>query len=160
MSKDRLVFDCNVFLQAILNDEGAGVACLALVLTDKIELFVCQEILEEIEELPRKEIGVESGLTPAQIAAFIDELVEHSTFINAVPIVFTHPIDPDDSIYVNLAIAANAKLIVSNDNHLLNLINPAKPWSRDFRAKFGEVRIFKPADYLQLRRKIEQRPGE
>jgi predicted nucleic acid-binding protein len=69
--KDRLVFDCNVYLQYLINRDGAGGRCVRLGLD-----------------------GIEN-----------------------VPDVYRHPIDEDDSCYVNLAIAAGAKLIVSNDRH-------------------------------------------
>jgi len=31
---------------------------------------------------------------------------------------------------------------VSRDRHLLNLNNPAKPWSADFRSRFPSLRVF------------------
>ena len=72
--------------------------------------------------------------------------------IQDVPHVFDHPIDPDDSGYVDLALATGTKLIVSRDRHLLGLNNPAKPWSAEFRRRFPEFRVLTPEDLLvQLR---------
>ena len=161
MSKDRLVFDCNVYLQFLLNRDGPAGRCVVMALEEEIELFVCPEVIQEIQELPRKEIGVESGLTSANIYPFVEELLEHATFIRSVPAIYAHPIDPDDSVYVNLALAAQANMIVSNDNHLLNLTNPAKPWSQDFRQRFQDIQVFKPAEYLEYcRRRERQQQGQ
>ena len=82
------------------------------------------------------------------VADFIAELFPRATYVANVPRAFDHPIDPDDSAYVNLAVAVGAKLIVTRDNHLLNLTNPAKPWSADFRKRFPGIRILQPPDYL------------
>jgi putative PIN family toxin of toxin-antitoxin system len=150
MNKDRLVYDCNVYLQFLLNHNGAAGQCVSMAMAGNVELFVSPEILLEIQELPQKKIGLQRGLTQAMVRQFTDELLEHAVLIEIVPVVYTHPIDPDDSPYINLAIAAQAKLVVSNDNHLLNLSNPDKPWSLDFRNRFPEIRVLKPAEYLEI----------
>jgi putative PIN family toxin of toxin-antitoxin system len=156
MSKDRLVLDCNVYVQALLDFDGPAGRCVAMALEDRVELFVCPEVIREIHELPEKKVGIKHGITLDYAHRFTEDLLEHATFINQVPATYIHPIDPDDSVYVNLAIVAKAKLIVSNDNHLLNLNNPAKPWSQVFRDQFHDIKILKPADYLQYCRQRDQ----
>jgi len=74
-----------------------------------------------------------------------------STFaemVDAVPPRYLHPIDPDDSHYIDLALAANAKLIVSWDNHLLSLTDDNVPAGQDFRSRFPELMILSPVQLL------------
>jgi len=149
MNKDRLVFDCNVYLQFLLNPRGPAGVCVGLALEDRVELFVSPEVLREIHELPLRAVGIERGLTPLTVGQFTEELLNHACFIEQFPVLYTHPIDPDDSFYVNLTLAANAALIVSNDKHLLNLTNPAKSWSQSFRDQYPGITIFRPVAYLQ-----------
>src|ERR1019366_5907499 len=56
--KVRAVFDCMVFLQGAARRESAAGACLLLVESDVIELYVSQEIMAEVNdresELPRE----------------------------------------------------------------------------------------------------------
>lgn len=69
--------------------------------------------------------------------------------MNNPPVVFAHPIDPNDGPYIDLAVATGANVITSRDKHLLNLTNPGIPWSADFRAKFPWLRVMPPAAFLQ-----------
>ena len=74
---------------------------------------------------------------------------EAGTLIEIIPEVYRHPIDPDDSHYVNLALACNAKLLVSRDNHLLNLMDPKRPEGRDFLNSFPTIEILPPESLLK-----------
>jgi predicted nucleic acid-binding protein len=64
------------------------------------------------------------------------------------PLVFSYQRDPDDAHYVNLAIAAQAELIVSRDRDLLDLMDPTKPEAADFQRRFPQVRIVDPVGFL------------
>ena len=65
------------------------------------------------------------------------------------PETFVYERDPDDAHYVNLALAADAKLIVSRDKDLLDLMDQAKPEGRDFHTRFPTVRILDPVSFLR-----------
>jgi predicted nucleic acid-binding protein len=49
---------------------------------------------------------------------------------------------------VNLAVAAQANLIVSRDKDLLDLGNPARPESTEFHRRFPTLRILEPVQFL------------
>jgi putative PIN family toxin of toxin-antitoxin system len=147
-SRDKLIYDCNVFLQYLLNRNGPSGRCVNLALEGSVELFVSDAVLDELRELPEKPFCISMGITGAVVAEFITELLPRVIYVEDVPDVFVHPIDPDDSAYVNLAIATGAELIVSRDNHLLNLTKHDKPWSAEFRARFPRIRILQPHQYL------------
>jgi predicted nucleic acid-binding protein len=48
---DRAVFDCMVFLQAVLNENGPAFACFQLVDDDKVTLCVSDFVLAEAREV-------------------------------------------------------------------------------------------------------------
>jgi uncharacterized protein len=137
----RVVFDCNIFAQALMNPQGPAGACLQAVFDGEIDLFIAEFVLIELRELPDKPTPAKAGVTLAKIEKLISLLQETAEYVSVVPAAFVHPIDPDDSDYVNLALAAGAKRLVSRDRHLINLQNPAKPWSADFRARFPDLRV-------------------
>jgi putative PIN family toxin of toxin-antitoxin system len=145
---DKAVFDCNVFLQSILNPDGPSGRCVDLARAGDVLLFTSDAIYIEIRDLANKPIGIERGLTVEFLEAFIIRLRTFATHVDSVPDIYTHPVDADDSCYVNLALAIGAKLIVSRDRHLLNLTNSAKPWSAEFRRRFPTFRVLQPHEYL------------
>jgi predicted nucleic acid-binding protein len=89
------------------------------------------------------------GMTLDQVDELLDKLRVVAEIIEEPPVVFEHPIDPKDGPYIDLAVAASATVITSRDKHLLNLMNPAKPWSADFRARFPQMRVISPEVFLQ-----------
>jgi predicted nucleic acid-binding protein len=49
----RAVFDCNVYLQAMISNRGAAHACMQLVDDGQVILFASGAILDEIRRLAR-----------------------------------------------------------------------------------------------------------
>ena len=145
---DKVVYDCNVYLQFLFNRNGPSGRCVCLALDGEVELFVSDAVLNELRALPEKPFCARVGITEAIVEDFVTELLPRAIYVNDVPKAFEHPIDPDDSDYVNLAIVVGAELIVSRDNHLLNLTNPDKPWSAEFRRQFPAVRVLQPPQFL------------
>ena len=75
---------------------------------------------------------------------------EVSTFgqiVSNVTPTYVHPIDPDDSHYIDLALAAGASLITSRDRHLLNLMDRA-PEGAEFHRRFPFLDIVTPEALL------------
>ena len=149
VSDRKVVFDCNVFAQALLNPDGPSGVCLQALIDRPKGLLVSEWVIQEVSELPDKGPLRGLGVTEARVAGLIATLVNVAVRIDGPPAVFDHPIDEDDSAYVNLAIAGAADVIVSRDKHLLNLTNSAKPWSADFRARFPQIRVMTPEAFLQ-----------
>jgi len=158
VSDRKVVFDCNVFAQALLKPEGPAGLCLQAVLDDPKRLLVSNWVIQEIGELPDKGPLRSLGVNAERVLIVLTALNKAAVKIDEPAMVFEHPIDEDDSAYINLAIAGGAEVIVSRDKHLLNLTNPAKPWSADFRARFPRLRIMSPDAFLQELRneRVEQ----
>jgi putative PIN family toxin of toxin-antitoxin system len=137
----KAVFDCNIFAQALLNPAGPAGACVQAAFDGRVALIISDYVIEEIRAIPDKPVPARIGVTRAKAEDLIQLLLLRADYISHVPALFVHPIDEDDSAYVNLALAAGAGLIVSRDRHLLNLNEPGKPWSADFRAQFPKLRV-------------------
>jgi putative PIN family toxin of toxin-antitoxin system len=140
-----------VFAQALINPNGPAGECIERGARAEFTIVLSRQVIAEIVELPEK-IPAKYLLTDAKVAAFLAGLVPASRIIEQVPHVFDHPIDPDDSAYIDLAVAAGASLIVSRDKHLLGLNDPQKPWSADFRRRFPDLKTIKIETFLDLLR--------
>jgi putative PIN family toxin of toxin-antitoxin system len=127
-----------IYAQALINPRGPAGECLVRGSRGEFTIIVSSHVLGEIAELPQK-LPPRFAVTNERIAAFLRAVVPATVLIEPVPHVFDHPVDPDDAPYVDLAVAADARLIVSRDRHLLGLMDPAKAWSAEFRRRFPQI---------------------
>jgi putative PIN family toxin of toxin-antitoxin system len=147
----RVVFDCNLFVQAFLNPDGVAGRCLQIVRIGRVQLFVSPPALTEVKEVllrPR----ILSRLPHAsseQSEAFLDDIVANATTQRAVPDKFHFARDPTDAPYLNLAIAARADYLVTRDRDLLDLMTAHTSESKEFRQRFRHVKIVDPAAFLR-----------
>ena len=88
-------------------------------------------------------------ITAEQTDELARALASFATLLTEVPEVYQHPYDPDDSHYVDLALKADAQLIVSRDRHLLMLADTARKEGQDFQSRFPTLRILNPVQFLQ-----------
>ncbi len=147
---ERVVFDCNVFLQAMANPQGPAGACFDEARSGRIQVFISTEVLAEFSEVASRPILKRKlQLTEERVQAFVVEITTISKMIQTVPAVFVHPIDKKDSLYLDLAIAAAATVITSRDKHLLNLRNPHEPLGREFVQRFPQIEILTPVQLLE-----------
>lgn len=146
----KVVFDCNVFLQALVNPDGPAGRCKQLVDRGEIELFVSEDVLAEVAEVlsrPRtREFA--PALTLEVIEAFIADIRLKSICLRNVPEEYSFERDPKDEQYINLAIVAGAKFIVSRDNDLLDLMKPGIREAREFLRRYPMLKIVQPSDLL------------
>jgi putative PIN family toxin of toxin-antitoxin system len=146
----KSVFDCNVFLQAMANPNRPAGACLSEVRSGRIALFLSQPILAEFMEVTSRPVLTRKlALTVNRTSAFVEDLLSYATLIDPVAREFSHPTDPKDSIYVDLAIAAGACVITSRDRHLLALRDPTDPNGAEFMSRFPEIDVLTPIQLLQ-----------
>jgi putative PIN family toxin of toxin-antitoxin system len=144
---ERVVFDCVVYAQAIINPDGPAGACLEFAREGVLSLCISDYLLREIRELPGK-LAPRLNITPQKVQEFIEDLVSFSRWIADVPHLYTLERDPDDSHYINLALASDAKLISSRDRDLLDLMDLSFPTARDFQTRFPTLRILRPEELL------------
>jgi putative PIN family toxin of toxin-antitoxin system len=144
----RVVFDCVIFAQALINDSGPAGQCLEHARSGNIWLVLSEYVITEIRELPSK-LATRLLVTTDRVEAFLREVVALAELIGDVPEVFQHPVDADDSHYVNLALAAGATLITSRDHHLLALMDQSQPVGRAFREQFPQLDIVRPEELIR-----------
>jgi len=65
-----------------------------------------------------------------------------------VPEEFHYERDPDDEMYINLAIVSNAAYLVSRDKDLLDLMTTSTDIARQFRSRYPFLRIMRAADFI------------
>lgn len=147
--KPRVVFNCNVFLQAIISDKGPAWKCYQLAEHGNITLYLSPFVLYELRELPdRIRLQRFKSRTPQRIERFIADSLANAVLITEVPTVFSYPRDPDDAHYVNLALATDAQYLVTRDRDLLALMAPTRPEAQDFQNRFPTLRILNPVAFL------------
>ena len=107
-------------------------------------------VLEEFRDLlSRPEILNRYRLAESAVNEFFESILEYSTLVDFVPHVFDLPRDPDDAHYIDLAVAANAKLVVSRDKDLLSLGDPTREKGAELSSRFPGLRILTPPELLQ-----------
>ena len=150
--KLRVVFDCNVLLQAAARERSIAAKCLNLVESGHIQLFVSREVLAEVEDvLNRPEIRAHfPDLSDEIVVAFLKRLQKLSTLVRRVPKKFSYARDEDDEAYINLAVAAGGAFIISRDRDLLDLMAGHTDEGKEFRQRFRPLRVVEPVEFLTL----------
>lgn len=145
-----VVFDCNVFLQALANDESPAAKALDFLEAAVITLFVSGPVLREVRDvLTRPKVRRQMPrLTDVRVSALLQRLAHKAILIQNVPEEFQYARDPKDEIYLNLAIVTNATYLVSGDKDLLDLMNTSTDVARKFRARYPFLQIMKAADFV------------
>lgn len=145
----RVVFDCNTFLQALASPEGPAGQCVQLAIDRKVSLFISPSVLEELREVTsRPKVVTKLRLLTNRVEEFFEAIEVAATLLVGFPEVFSYTRDPDDAQYVNLALAADAKLIVSRDRDLLDLMDVSKVGAAEFQKRFPALRILNPVEFL------------
>lgn len=126
-----------------------------------LRLFVSEEALEEIADVLTRPAVTRKfpSLTADRVAEQLQQLRTYARPIPDVPRVFVCKRDPKDERYVDLAIAAGARYLVTWDRDLLDLMDESLPEGRAFRAQYLELRILNPPDFLRAMRAAEAAPG-
>jgi putative PIN family toxin of toxin-antitoxin system len=154
--KPRVVFDCNVLLQAAARERSVAAKCLNLAEIGLIRPYVSREVLAEAEDvLNRPEVRAHfPELSDEIVGAFLKRLQKISVLVRSVPKRFSYPRDEDDEPYINLAVAAGADFIISRDKDLLDLMTGHADDCKEFRQRFRPLRVIEPGEFL---RRIEDR---
>jgi len=152
----RVVYDCMVFLQGIVGSEdGPAAACLRLVEERQVQLLLSPSTLAELTDvLSRPKLRLKfPAITDEIESAFLHHLVSIAETLPDPARVFALPRDPGDEPYLNLAIEGEARFLVSwNQRHLNYLMTDDAPEAKDFRARYPELQIVTPPEFLEAMR--------
>src|ERR1041385_7138002 len=146
----RVVFASNLFVQGIANRNSPARKALRLFFNGDISLFVSEPIIREVRDvLNRAEIRRKlPGINDRIVNAFLTKLEAKAILITNVPEEFHYERDPNDEMYINLAIVANATYLVSRDKDLLDLMTSSMDIARQFRSRYPFLRIMTPAVFI------------
>lgn len=114
--KIRVVLDTNVYISGLLFGGGPA-EILRKVVAGSFELCISPAIREEVESTLRQKFGwsvedIEIGCSPLWTVAHCVSPQETLTVVAA---------DPDDDRILECAVTADADLVVTGDDHLLEL---------------------------------------
>ena len=151
------MFDCNVYLQAASRGKSLAAECLRLVEKGLVRLYLSEAVFAEVEDvLNRPEIRNHfRTLTDEVIEAFLLRLRRNSQIIRRILKKFNYSRDPDDEIYINLAVEAKADYIVSRDNDLLDLMTDHTIEAKEFRQRFRSLKVIEPLEFLKEVRTLQ-----
>jgi putative PIN family toxin of toxin-antitoxin system len=155
---EKVVFDCNVYFQCLISDRGPAAQCFAACQQGTLALITSQRIIHEFRVVClRPSIARRFRLTETRMDAFIAEILSTAAIIDDIPHVFDYERDPNDAHYVDLAVACQAKIIVTRDRDLLALGDPRDPFGAAFQRRFPEISILTPVEMLmRLKEQVEE----
>jgi putative PIN family toxin of toxin-antitoxin system len=151
-----VVFDCPIFLQGIVGVSGPSFACLELLESEVITVYVSPAIISELRDvLTRPKLRRKFELlTDARVEAFFNRLGRYTIFCPEVPHVFDYERDPKDTPYIDLALFVKAKYLVSRDKDLLDLMGEGAA-AREFQERYPNLTILDPVQFLRLLSSLE-----
>ena len=145
-----VVFDCNVFLQAMVRGAGPAAHALRLVEQGTVTLHVSKPVLRELRlTLAYPEIRQRNPqVTDDVVERFIAHLLFRGQLHRNVPHVFSLPRDPKDEPYIDLAAAVGADYLVTRDKDLLSLATDHSIEAKQFRQRLPGIKIMNPVDFI------------
>jgi putative PIN family toxin of toxin-antitoxin system len=149
MTQDRVVFDCNVYFQALIGSTGPAAKCLEAAEKFKFLLYCSEHVLEELADIcSRPPLIQRFRFTESRVKKFTHKIRRAATIVEDIPHVFRYPRDPDDEHYVDLAVVCRAHLIASRDRDLLSLNDLTTEEGRRFKTQFPDLLILTPDELL------------
>lgn len=112
----RIVLDTNVVVSAMLSGSGAPYVAMQLVLQGAVILLADSRILAEYDEMTARP---QFGFDENERRTLLDVLAQVAEPVIATPLRVSLP-DPDDRVFVEVAIAGDADAIVTgNSRHFI-----------------------------------------
>lgn len=126
-SKSKIAFDCNIIASTLLGGKTRGRFLEVLDFSNQIDIYYCEELLEEIRKLSKSAYFISKGITTEVIEDFIGFFEKRAI---KVSLISTHEInrDPKDNYLLNLCEDANLDYLITGDKDLLvmEVFNSAK----------------------------------
>ena len=117
----------------------------------KVALSCSEQTIEELLGVcSRDDLRVRFRYTDEEIGSLVRNIRLSAEFFESIPDRYVLAADASDSHYVNLALEARARLVVSRDRDLLRLMDVARPEGREFRSSFPHLEIVDPPAMLRL----------
>jgi putative PIN family toxin of toxin-antitoxin system len=157
MNPDRpdVVFDCNIFLQALTRRAGPAAEALRCVERNEVTLYVSRAILRELRAvLTYLEIREKNPwVTDEVVEEFVARIAYRGVLVRDLPKVVKFLRDPDDEPYLNLVAAVRADYLVTRDKDLLDLVTSHMTEAKEFRQQIPSLKIVNPVEFLKALRR-------
>jgi uncharacterized protein len=150
--RPRVILDCNILLQAILNEAGPSRACVLLAVDHQILLVLSDDAISEAREVLGRRFVREKRphTTQEQIDELLESLIYVAEILHHVPAVASFPRDPKDEPYLDLCIAGRADYLLTRDKDLLDLATDHSVEAKQFRQLTrNQLRILDPVAFLR-----------
>ncbi len=128
----KIVLDTNVFISGVFFS-GPPSEILKAWRDSKFQIELSKEILFEYQRVAEE---LSSKFPPINIEEIIELLMIHGEIFETNDLSVKICEDPDDNKFIECAIAASTKIIVSGDKHLLKI------------SGFKGISVLKPRDFL------------
>jgi uncharacterized protein len=133
----RVVVDTNVFISSLLNTKGNPRKVIDLWRFEKITLCLSRGILAEYFAVLGR-FGMSEEPEGEELMQLFQKRY-NQVFITSVPTISAITEDPADNKFIECAVAADAKYIISGDRHLLNL------------EAYRGIKMLPPTEFLKVR---------
>jgi putative PIN family toxin of toxin-antitoxin system len=133
----KVVVDTNVFISSLLNTEGNPRKVIDLWRFEKITICLSKEILAEYFAVLGR-LGISEEPEGEELVQLFQKRY-NQVFLTSVPTISAISEDPADNKFIECAVAADAKYIISGDRHLLNL------------KAFKGILILPPMEFLKVK---------
>ncbi|MEX2172430.1 MAG: putative toxin-antitoxin system toxin component, PIN family [Pirellulales bacterium] len=145
------VYDCMLFFRAAARPRLVR-PHFDYVHSGHVTLCLSPDVLAEVRDvLSRPKLMAKyPALTRDAVDAFLTQHLRMAAWIGDVSEHYVLARDPDDSIYLNLAITVGARYVVTDDLDLLELMHPHSAAGTDFRSRFPGIQIVTPAAFETL----------
>ena len=132
MGKRKVVLDTNILVSA-LGWKGKPHRIMEKVANNELELFISNK---QFSELSRVLNYPKFDFSEEQKSRFKELILKTATFVKPAIKLNVVKDDPDDNMFLECAMIADADCIISGDDHLLSI------------RKFGSIRILTANDFL------------
>ena len=126
----KFTLDTNFLVSATQWDHSAAHKLLEKFIRENHELFTTKEILEEFEEILKRDFKYSNE----ESRNIIERVLQFLTLVTPTEKVIIVKEDPDDNKIIECAIESNSEYILSYDKHLLKL------------KEYQGIKIVKPED--------------
>ena len=113
----KVVIDTNVFVSGVFF-KGPPYEILKAWRAGGFELAISQEIFDEYQRVGD---GLLDDYPSVDLQPALNFIKQNVDFITTKPLTESVCSDPDDDKFIACALAANSKIIISGDKHLLNV---------------------------------------
>ena len=140
-----VILDTNVLFQALYSGDGASHFILGLVREQKIKLALSMKVFAEYEAVLKRKRNLKLiGLTEKDIEAVLSFLAFIGRPFDTYFLFRPNLRDENDNIFVELALASNARLLITSDT---------RDFKKNAQLKFADFGIATPAEFVKMWRK-------